>query len=171
MINGATPHLDSEVELVHAVAGRVRLRVTNRSLNFKGNPLTKQLQQQKGIKEVRFNEQTGSLVIAFDPNNLSQVQLFEALKYWGIRQTPIASREMTLINSSSKNYSEAIGKLKSFIPPVVGVLTARWLAVSGWRSILVYIIAAELARQVIKQLELEGLGLPERDTLSKLEYD
>lgn len=163
MVNGVKPNLESGVEVVHAISGRVRLRILDSSLMALILPLIKQLQQQQGVKEIRVNERTGSLIIAFDPDWLSQPHVIQMLEHLGIERALKKARETNAIASRSDIYSRVSSSAISFIPPIVGILATRWLAVSGWRAILTYLIATELTRQGMKQLKPECLEKLESD--------
>ncbi|MGQ4648236.1 heavy metal translocating P-type ATPase [Lyngbya aestuarii] len=74
------------VEVVHSVAGRVRLRTANAEDNVI-KVLAQQLRQVQGVLAVRTNKTTGSLLIIFDQDQLSHSQLLTVLQYCGTSRT------------------------------------------------------------------------------------
>lgn len=156
-----TSRLDNEVKVLYAVEGRVRLRLLGSDTRSVLDTIAQQLQQQDGIYQVSINEQTGSLLITFEPNQLSLVQLFEQLEQLGIPQVQGLSPQAT---SWSDAYTRARTQLKSLIPPIAGILTAKGLRIYGWQAISAYLIVSGITREVIKQLELELPELPKSNS-------
>lgn len=159
MVEELQPRLSNGVNLLHAVAGRIRLRITDNSLKNNLEAIGQQLQQQEGIREVRTNEKTGSLLILFESNKLSQVQLCQLLDRWGISDIPGLSSDAktaakTAISWSNAS-SQACKRLKAFIPPIIGLLTVRWLRMYGWSAIVTYLIVTRITRLASKQLKLK----------------
>ena len=142
-----------ELEIVHAVRGRVRLRLKSgfaRELLPSALPL---LQQQAGILRVQIKQATNSLVVDFDPDVTSIEKLTDLLQSFGA----IASVNVAIapVNESpSLTYS----KLFALLPPLVGLAIARSLPVAGWKSIVTYILAAGVTREVIDLATGESEG-------------
>ena len=69
-----------------------------------------------------------------------------------------------------KSLAITYSRLFSLIPPLVGLAIARSLQVSGWKSILTYILAAGVTREVIDQVtgQLEAAGNVELSQAKKV---
>ena len=65
---------DTGIQVVHATAGRVRLRAIGLADKTLGS-VAEQLRQQEGVYAVKLNENTGSLVVNFDVASVSLSQL------------------------------------------------------------------------------------------------
>ncbi|HIK29411.1 MAG: hypothetical protein N3E45_15805 [Oscillatoriaceae bacterium SKW80] len=134
------------LEIVHAIPGRVRLKV-RRGTPFKVvEKIVAYLKEQSGIVEVKFNQQTNSLMIAFNESECSMQQIFKLLQAYGVewqRETP-THRVPTLQTS-----------VESFVPLMVGMLITQRLGIQGLPALPVYLIAATTTRQVLEQLPLE----------------
>jgi hypothetical protein len=76
------------LHIVHATAGRVRIRATDGSHNSKLETISQNLRKQDGVREVSVNDQTGSLVVNFDEKKLSLPQMLERLQQFDIHQLP-----------------------------------------------------------------------------------
>ena len=155
MVEELQPRLSNGVNLVHAVAGRVRLRITGTSLRSNLQAIGEQLQQQEGIREVRTNEKTGSLLILFEPNKLSGAKLCKLLDRCGISDIPGLSSDAETAAPWSNASSKAFNRLKIFIPPIIGLLTVRSLRMYGWSAIATYLIVTRITRLASKQLKLK----------------
>ena len=155
MVEELQPRISNGVNLLHAVPGRIRLRITGDSLKNNLEAIGQQLQQQEGIREVRTNEKTGSLLILFEPNKLSRVELCKFLDRCGISDIPGLSSEAKTAISWSNASSKACNRLKAFIPPIIGLLTVRSLRMYGWSAIVTYLIVTRITRLASKQLKLK----------------
>lgn len=144
-------HPSGGLQIVHATNGRVRLRVTDSSLNSILDTIAEDLRSLDGVREVSVNQQTGSFVVNFAENKLSLPELLAFLPNLEI-QKPQASPE-----SASKTDFFAAWKSLSFwkeqgislIPMMTGLAVTRGLAINGWISIPVYMMAADATRGVI----------------------
>ncbi|MEQ8961100.1 MAG: hypothetical protein RLP02_24780, partial [Coleofasciculus sp. C2-GNP5-27] len=104
-----------------------------------------------GVREIRTNEQIGSLLITFDTSQLSLAQLFEILRDLGIAEIKQPQSKEPL---DSEAWKKAGTQLQSFIPLLIGLLTTRQLGIQGWRSIPVYLLTANVVRQIMQNLDL-----------------
>ncbi len=143
--------IESSLQLVHATPGRIRLRATtDMSLKTALETFLQQLQQQDGVTEVCLNQQTGSVVVAFDEKKLSLSQMLASLQQLGVSQPPAASEE---------NKTDPFAAWKSvefwkeqgldIIPLITGLMVTGGLGIHGLPAIPVYLIAAGATRQVI----------------------
>lgn len=149
-----------ELEIVHAVRGRVRLRLQSdfaRELLPSALPL---LEQQAGILDVQVKQATSSLVVTYDPDLTSIEQLKDLLQSFG-SFAAVNVKVAPVQESPTITYS----KLFALLPPLVGLAIARILPVAGWKSILTYILAAGVTREVI-DLATEESEKSETDELS-----
>ncbi len=135
---------DAEFIIAHAVEGRVRLLVRGDDVRELLVKIAAQIKQQAGILSVQIKPNSNSLVINFEPKIVSREQLINFLHSCGWK---ISNIEETTKQSQATNYR----RILSLIPPLVGLAIARGLQVSGWKSILTYILATGLTREVITQ--------------------
>ncbi len=141
-----------EFEIVHAVRGRVRLRLKGNFARELLPDIAHHLRQQAGIHKVQIKQTSNSLVVSFEPDVISIEQLTESLQSFGFSQISTEAREQLTKESRAITYS----RLFSVVPPLVGLAIARGLKVSGWKSILTYILAAGVTREVIDQVTGEA---------------
>ncbi|MGK7918244.1 MAG: HMA2 domain-containing protein [Prochloraceae cyanobacterium] len=146
---------DTGIQVVHATAGRVRLRAIGLADKTLGS-VAEQLRQQEGVYAVKLNENTGSLVVNFDVASVSLSQLLS-----GLTDCEIACDSKMLLPSSksqtsslsANSFQKVSGKtLERLIPLTSGILVTRALPVSRWLSLPIYIATATVTRQVMQQL-------------------
>ncbi|MCA1994762.1 MAG: hypothetical protein LDL41_22345, partial [Coleofasciculus sp. S288] len=167
MTQTTAPTLESEFQVVHAIPGRVRLRTTNSELTSALDKIAQQLRQQDGVCEVQTNPTTNSLVITFDESTLSLPQTLERLQIAGIAEIsektqvlpelklePSLQEQSDLLAHLQKTFPEtSVQVVKSLIPMVAGFVVTGALAIEGLVAIPVYVVAANVTREVIKQIE------------------
>ncbi|MBW4564678.1 MAG: hypothetical protein KME32_26855 [Mojavia pulchra JT2-VF2] len=148
----------NELRIVHATTGRVRIRTNENSSSESLKAISQYLRQQNGVKEVVANQQTGSLVINFDQNQLSLPQVLEILAQFGIRQISADSDSAsnTDIFADWKSLDFWKEQTISFIPLMTGLAVTGGLGISGLPSIPVYMITANATRWVIDRFEPQG---------------
>ena len=161
MEKSAASSTSVEVQIVHAVRGRVRLRLKSDDARELLPKVAHYLGQQAGILKVQI-KQTNSLVVTFDPDVMSIEQLTDSLQSVGL----IARARETVPQSTDQSQAIAYSRLLTVIPPLVGLVIARSLQVSGWKSILAYILAAGVTREVIDQVTGESEAESEKVELS-----
>ncbi len=152
-----------ECEIVHAVKGRVRLRLKkgDRARELLPN-IAHHLRQQAGILTVKIKPTNNSLLFTFDPDVISLKELTDSLHSLGLIKRAIKGSDQLTDQSHAITYS----RLFSLVPPLVGLAIARGLQVSGWKSILTYILAAGVTREVIDQITGEAENESENVELS-----
>lgn len=159
-----------ELGIVHAVRGRVRLRL-KRDLAPELLPrVAHHLRQQGGILRVQIKQTSNNLVVNFDPDVISIAQLTESLQPFG----SIATSSRGIADLSGESQTITYNRLLTLFPALVGLGVARALQVSGWKSILTYILAAGVTREVIDQVtgeseELENVELSPAKLVSTTE--
>jgi hypothetical protein len=153
-----TSYFKGGFEILHAVANRVRLRAVDAKAKAELNTIAQQLRQQDGVCSVSANEQTGSLLVTFEPNKLPLLQLEEALQ-------PFAISEARSLPETSwlETFSQVFTGVQSLIPPLVGLMTTRSLGMYGWRAMATYLVTTGLTREAIANLNLE-LPVRSQDT-------
>ncbi|MFP4102434.1 hypothetical protein [Coleofasciculus sp.] len=151
MVGVVSPRPEREVEILHVVPGRLRLRVLGEEPGTVLRAVTPLLRKRVGVREIRTNEQIGSLLITFDTNQLSLAQLFKILGDLGIAEIKQPQSKEPL---DSESWKKAGTQLQSFIPLLIGLLTTRQLGLQGWRSIAVYLLTANVVRQIMQNLDL-----------------
>ena len=141
-----------EFEIVHAVRGRVRLRLKSSRARELLPRIAHHLQQQGGILRVFIKQTSSSLVVTFDPDAISVEQLTDSLQPFGSIETSTKA----IAQSTGESHAITYSRLFSLVPPLVGLAIARRLQVSGWKSILTYILVAGITREVIDQVTGES---------------
>ncbi len=141
-----------EFEIVHAVRGRVRLHLKGDLSRELLPNIAHHLQQQAGILGVQIKQTSHSLIVTFDANLISRQQLTDSLQSLGF--SPISTEAIEQLTEES--HAITYSRLFSLIPPLVGLAIARSLQVSGWKSILTYILAAGVTREIIDQVTGES---------------
>ena len=139
---------NTQIEIVHAVRGRVRLRVRSPRSRQLLPTIAQHLRQQAEIETVTIKETTGSLVATFEPERLSVEQLLESLQSFGLS----VSVPVTTAVATNPSWSETYSPLISFVPVLVGLALARRLGLTGWKSILAYLIVAGVTEEIIEQI-------------------
>ncbi|MEQ8385953.1 MAG: hypothetical protein RH949_26705 [Coleofasciculus sp. A1-SPW-01] len=161
MVGVVSPRPEREVEILHVVPGRLRLRVLGEEPGTVLKAVTPQLRKCVGVREIRTNEQIGSLLVTFDTNQLSLAQLFKILGNLGLGEIEQLQSQEPL---DAEAWKKSGTQLISFIPLLIGLLTTRQLGLQGWRSILVYLLTANVVRQIMQNLDwLEDTGQKEGD--------
>ncbi|OUL28063.1 HMA2 domain-containing protein [Nostoc sp. 106C] len=145
--------------IVHASNGRVRIRAQESCLESRLEAISQYLEQQNGVKEAIVNQQTGSLAIVFDPNQLPLPQILEKLEEFGIN---LISTDESNIKADLFAEWKSVDFWKqqtiSLIPLMTGLAVTGGLGISGVASIPVYMIAANATRWVIGSIESEISG-------------
>ncbi len=143
---------NGELEIVHAVRGRMRLRLTGDDARELLSRIADRLGQQEGINVVQIKPTSNSLVVTFDPDAISMEQLIGSLQ--SLDSIEISAE--AIARSTDESHAMTYGRLLSLVPPLVGLGIARGLQVSGWKSILTYILVAGVTREVIDQVTGES---------------
>ncbi|MBZ8179466.1 hypothetical protein [Oscillatoria salina] len=144
-------------EVVSAVGGRMRLRATDKNAQGKLEVVAQKLRQKNGVREIRPNQQTGSLVVKFEPNIIKQTQILAVLGESGIGEIKALSEAEKRATRQANAVAEAATRLQSFVPSIGGILLTRSLGFYGWTALPVYLISTSLIREVWEQLDL---GIP-----------
>lgn len=146
---------ESELRIVHAIPGRVRLRTRGSSLISASDTIVQQIRQQDGIGEVQTNPTTNSLVITFDASTVSLPQMLEKLQTAGIFEASGKTEELP----GAKAFPiDGASVVKSVIPLVAGTVVTSALGIQGFLAFPVFIIAENVTREVMKQFESETSG-------------
>ncbi|MDJ0569998.1 MAG: hypothetical protein QNJ53_13260 [Pleurocapsa sp. MO_192.B19] len=165
--NTAASSTNVEFEVVHAVKGRVRLRLKSDDARKLLPNIAHHLGQQAGILKVQLKQTSNSLVVTFDPDTISVEQLTDSLQSFD----SIKISTEVVARSTGESYAITYSRLFSLVPPLVGLGVAKGLGVSGWKSILTYILAAGITREVIDQVtgESEDIELSPAKSVSATE--
>ena len=155
-----------QLEIVHALPGRMRLRLVGEdseekvevdSVTVKPSKLenllniAQHLQQQEGVESVQVKEISNSLVVNFDAQTLSTSQLKECLSPFNIPSISSGSKAYVTPENGAKLFS----KLLSLIPILLGWLVVKRFNLSGWKAIVTYVLATGVIREVIEQVQSE----------------
>lgn len=154
-------HSESEIQVVHAIPGRVRLRITDSKFISALDTLA-QLRQQDGVYEVRTNQTTASLVVSFDADTLSLPQMLELLQQSLVPGASKLRRDAKKTEPPQESKSDTLLpqiELRSFIPLIAGMVVTGALGVEGFLAFPVFMVAESVTAQAIEQLESEPLAL------------
>ncbi len=161
---------ETGIEVVHATAGRVRLRSRGASQqNLR--TAAQQLKQQEGVYQVKLNENTGSLVVNFDVASLSLSSLLLTLPGYNCDSKMLSSSSLSKAKSSSaKSFQKVSGEvIERLIPVTSGILMTRALGIGGWLSLPIYIATAAITREMLQQLPPLVEEEQEKDTENREE--
>jgi Heavy metal associated domain 2 len=155
------------LEIVHVTAERIRIRATD-GISSAVDAIIERLQQQAGIKQVTWNEETQSLVIAFDKEVLPQSRLLAVLAEYGIRRSS---------DFNQKIPSDPFAAWKSIefwkeqgidlIPLLTGLALTSRLGVTGLASIPIYMLTADVTRRTISSFRQAWQGNDESQDETK----
>ncbi|MBK4729482.1 hypothetical protein JJD41_06330 [Oxynema sp. CENA135] len=149
---------DLSIELVSAAPGRVRLRSRGIPAETTARAISERLRDCTSIREVVGNERTGSIIIRFEARELSACELLEEFLP-EVRKTPQPSPHQSAGAIASEiDWTDTYTRLKSWIPPILGLVFTRTLRISGWPSLLSYLVFTAIAREALDYLETEGDG-------------
>lgn len=161
MTQTVAPLSESELRVVHAVPGRVRVRTTDSSLIPTLNKVAQQLRQQDGVCEVRTNPTTNSFVVTFNQSILSLPQTLEILQKTGISEASEKTQPLPELKSDSflREQTEPPWKIenisRSLIPLAAGMAVTGALGLEGAVAFPVFVIVQNVTREVIKQVQSE----------------
>ncbi|MDJ0714228.1 MAG: hypothetical protein QNJ54_08395 [Prochloraceae cyanobacterium] len=144
---------ETGIEVVHATAGRVRLRSRGASQQTL-RTAAQQLKQQEGVYQVKLNENTGSLVVNFDVASVSLSSLLLTLPGYNCNSRMFSPSSLSKAKSSSANsFQKVSGEvIERLIPLTSGILMTRTLGIGGWLSLPIYIATAAITREMLQQL-------------------
>ncbi len=147
--------LVQELQIVHATAGRIRIRATDGSSILLDSPSFSSLLNaisQVGVSEATWNEQTQSLIISFDPEVLSVAQMLAILDEFGIKgHSEAGSNPDVFAAWKSAEFWKEQGI--DLIPLFTGLAVTSGLGISGLVSIPVYMVTANVTRRAISHLQ------------------
>jgi hypothetical protein len=149
MENSTASLTSEEMKIVHAIDGRIRLRCSSDRARELLPTIAQDLQERAGIYKVTSNKTTGSLLVEFDPDHFSQGQLTELLQPLSVA-LPSATKATTSTNSPSS--SKVYEQLLSLVPPLLGLAIVRGIGVTGWKSLVTYLVATGFIRQIWEQM-------------------
>lgn len=147
--------LVQELQIVHATAGRIRIRATDGSSILLDTSLSSLLNaiSQVGVSEATWNEQTQSLIISFDTEVLSVAQMLAILDEFGIKgqNSDAASKPDVFAAWKSAEFWKEQGI--DLIPLFTGLAVTSGLGISGLVSIPVYMVTANVTRRAISHFQ------------------
>ncbi|MCU0534185.1 MAG: heavy-metal-associated domain-containing protein [Hydrococcus sp. Prado102] len=135
------------LELVSAVAGRLRFRALDPDTKADLETIAQQTRELDGIREVRVNLETGSLLVVFDPSSLEEKQLLSDLEQFGVRQPEKST------DSQARTLEKTSKRLVSLLPALGGIVTTRMLGFTGWRAIGAYFVSTEILHFLLEPLK------------------
>ncbi len=152
---------ESELRVVHAIPGRVRLRTTQSNVVPDLDKVAQQLRKQNGVCEVRTNSTTQSLVVTFDESSLCLTQALDLLQMTGVSQVsgnqePLPELKLeTFLRSQTEPPWKPGNVSRSLIPLVSGMIVTGALGLEGLIAFPVFLVTENVARLVIKQFDPE----------------
>ncbi|WP_414752582.1 HMA2 domain-containing protein [Anabaena sp. CCY 9910] len=144
------------MQVVHATNGRIRIKATDGSFSANVKTITQHLKQYKSVREVASNEQTLSMVVIFDENQLSLPQMLGILQQLNIQTSQNSPLSDPFAPWKSVDFWKE--QTVSFIPLMTGLAVTGGLGVSGLAAIPLYMITADATRLVIDYLEPQITG-------------
>lgn len=150
---------EKEIEVVHAIPGRVRLRTRGNKLISTLDSLAQQLRQQEGVCDVQTNSTTNSLVVTFDVSTLSLPQMLEVFHIDDISKTSGKTKVLpelklgTLLKDQTEVYAQGVKVARSLIPIVAGMMATGALGIEGFLAFPVYLVVENVTRQVINEFD------------------
>lgn len=140
-----------QLQVVHAIGGRVRIRTIDGSWNAQIEHLFQELKQQIWVLKIADNKNKGSLIFTFDENQLPLSQVLQVLTEFDVKYSPYKTK----LDLSAYKYPGFWQKQSySIIPLIAGLLLTRGLRVTGWPAIIVYMIAADGTRWLMDSVKL-----------------
>jgi hypothetical protein len=168
MADSTVQYEETAIHLIHAMPGRVRLRVTGEDAKSTLEAVSQLLQQQVGVEQVVTNAQTKSITVAFDAEAIPLSIAMELLEGLGVdvstpSQVDAGNPTQTAVSPMTATQDDPFAAWKSvafwkqqgrtFIPIIAGLVVARGLNLLGWRAILAYILTSRTTRGLIDQLD------------------
>ncbi len=150
----------NQLEVVHALPGRVRLRVLGDDFQQQLPAIAQHLRECEGVESVQIRETTGSILVIFEPNTLSTSQLREYLFPVSHSSTSVTSEAGTYQSSGEKIFSQ----LFSLIPVLLAWLVVKRFNLTGWKAIATYLLVAGLIGEIIEHVWLELFPSPTNDS-------
>jgi hypothetical protein len=145
--NGSVAEPSIQFELVHAVRGRTRMRVTPPELADElALAVERLLRDQPGIRQVRGNVDSGSVVITYDPDVLELERLF------AVEPVPSGASAWTFIRDPRAGAQAVLAGGAGLVADVRGAVEALWTAgrsqisavISRWRASSVVALSTTL---------------------------
>ena len=153
----------NQLEVVHAVPGRVRLRLWGDDCQQRAKAVAQHLRGQEGVESVQIKETTSSILVIFDPNTLSISQLGEYLSPFNQSPTTPTAEADAAQSSGEKLFSQ----LFSVIPVLLAWLVVKRFNLSGPKAIATYLLATGMIGELIEQLRWELFPSPTNDNSSE----
>ncbi|MEA5572080.1 HMA2 domain-containing protein [Calothrix sp. UHCC 0171] len=155
------------LQIVHVTTGRVRIRATNG--NGKEFPSQKfidiicdRLQQQEGIQQTNWHEQTQNLVIAFDHKILSISQILAILAEFGVKEQKMSEKQPSDPFAAWKSVEFWQEQGLDLIPLFAGLAITSRLGIGGLASIPIYMLTADVTRRIIAQIQKASCSKAEK---------
>ncbi|BAZ38066.1 hypothetical protein NIES4101_40010 [Calothrix sp. NIES-4101] len=160
------------LQIVHVTTGRVRIRAINESgKEFLTQKLVDlicdRLQQQEGIQQTTWNEQTQNLVITFDHQGLSISQVLAILAEFGVKEQKMSEKQQSDPFAAWKSVEFWQEQGLDLIPLFTGLAITSRLGIGGLASIPIYMLTADVTRRIIAQIQKASFAKAEQPQASK----
>ncbi|MBD2359400.1 hypothetical protein H6G41_33300 [Tolypothrix sp. FACHB-123] len=139
-----------KLQVIHAIAGRLRIRSNDGNWNCQIEQLCQDLKQQSWLLDIQHNQQRGSVIFTFDENQVSLPQVLKILTEFDVSYSPAVSK-VDLTDFKSLGFWQK--QSMAVIPLLAGLAVTRGLRVRGLPAILVYMLVADATRWVIDSVE------------------
>jgi copper chaperone CopZ len=155
-------NLTNQLELVHVLPGRLRLRVLGEDFQTRLKEISQNLREQEGVESVKIKEKTGSIVVIFDPQIISVEQLKTVLSPFNLLSTSLSDQEDLVKSSGKKLFSQVM----SLTPLLFSWLLVKRFNLSGLKAIATYLIATGIIGELMEQVQVEMFFSPTHEKLS-----
>lgn len=144
-VNPAKVQLPPDVlQIIHATAGRVRIRAIDAEFNSQLEVLGQRLKQQTWVRETTINHNSSSLILSFDAQKVPLSAVLTLLQVWGVSLVRTGEKNHPLAPWQSREFWQ--NQFITLIPLLVGLGVTGALRIRGLAAIPVYIIAADLTQ-------------------------
>ncbi|MBD2667026.1 hypothetical protein B6N60_00038 [Richelia sinica FACHB-800] len=139
-----------KLQVIHATAGRVRIRTHDGSWNSQIEHLSQDLKQQNWVERISTDAGRGSLIFTFDESQISLQQVLRLLTEFDVKY-PASADQIDVAELKSPGFWQK--QSTAVIPLIVGLVVTRGLRVRGWPAFLVYMLAADATQWLMDSLE------------------
>jgi hypothetical protein len=158
---------EMKLQIIHATAGRIRIRTNDSSWNSEIEHLSQDLKQQNWVLKIVTNQHRGSLIFTFDESQISLLQVLRVLTEFDLKY-PSSAPKLDVAAWKSPGFWQK--QSTAVIPLIAGLVVTRGLRVSGWPGILVYMLAADATQWLMDALEPGLLPAVVRKTTQKFTH-
>ncbi|MEG3440302.1 heavy metal translocating P-type ATPase [Pannus brasiliensis CCIBt3594] len=146
------PRSNPTFQLVHAIPGRIRLRIegidSDREFRAAIESL-KQLDSPTRPVKIEENPTTRAIVLQFPAESIAPIELLDGI---AVAPSPAESEVPSLDSVWEELREPTLLFIGQTVPLLTGYATVQLLAVSGWLSIPAFLLGSTAGREALKQL-------------------